>query len=261
MLPGTAGQGITVATSGTLDGVTLNANLTLSDAAQRNVALSISNGLVLNGVLTLNNIQNSTGLFFNKGVQTLAGTGQVVLGGTQPNGEIRLGSDGATTLTVAAGVTIRGQGAITQNVNSTLDNRGTIVADVSGKPLNVYTNLNSFTNEGTLRATGGAILDVSAVNWTNTGLIEATTSTLTLRGNWTNAGGVITATSATTNLGGTFTMAQLGAFNRAGGVVNLNGVFDNRGKTLALSAGDGIVESRRGNDLGRHQSQRRAARR
>ena len=184
---------MTVSTNGTLDGVTLNTNVTVSDSVHRNVALSISNSLVLNGVLTLNNTQNSTGLFFNKGVQTLSGTGQVVLGGTQPNGEIRLGTDGATTLTVAAGMTIRGGGAITQNVNSTLVNRGTVVADVSGRTLNVYSNLNSFTNEGTLRAIGGAILDVSAVNWTNTG--------------------VITATGATTNLAGTFTTAGLGTFD------------------------------------------------
>src|SRR5262249_33316180 len=58
VLPGASGQGINVATFGTLDGVTLNANLTLTDATQRNVGLSISNGLVLNGVLTLNNVQN-----------------------------------------------------------------------------------------------------------------------------------------------------------------------------------------------------------
>ena len=139
---------------------------------------------------------------------------------------------------MAAGITIRGKGEITQNNNSSLINKGTIAADVAGQPLRVISDLQSLINQGTMRATGGGILDL-ANTWTNTGLIQATASTLTLRGSWTNAGGVITVTDSTTNLGGTFTIAQLGTFNRTGGAVNLTGVFDNRGKTLALNASTG----------------------
>jgi hypothetical protein len=55
---------------------------------------------------------------------------------------------------------------------------------------------------------------------------------------WSNAGS-ITATNSTTNLGGTFTLAALGTFNRSGGAVNLVGTLDNTGTTLALSPATG----------------------
>ena len=87
VLPGIGRQGMSVATFGTLDGVTLDTDMTVADGT----GLFITNGLVLNGVLTLNNVNNSTALTFYQGVQTLAGTGQVVLTGAQPFGTFRLG--------------------------------------------------------------------------------------------------------------------------------------------------------------------------
>src|SRR5262249_54713360 len=75
---------------GTLDGVTLNADMTVGDGAQ----LYVSNGLTLNGVLTVNNSGNFTDLRFNSGAQILGGTGQVVLTGTSTNTRIALGWNG-----------------------------------------------------------------------------------------------------------------------------------------------------------------------
>ncbi len=233
VMPGIAGQGINVSTFGTLDGVTLNADATVSGS------LFVSNGLELNGVLTLNNSINQTKLIFTQGVQTLAGTGQVVLAGTQSFGEIQLGYDGPTTLTVASGhhdSRLRFDPSEQQQLaHQPGHNRR---RRARRQMLSLYPNLNSFTNDGTMRASGGGILEV-ACNWTNKHLIEAIASTLTLKGSWTNAAGVITATNSTTNLGGTFTMAKLGTFNRTGGVVNLTGVLDNRTQTFELNAATG----------------------
>ena len=41
------------------------------------------------------------------------------------------------------------------------------------------------------------------------------------------------------NLGGAFTLANLGAFNRSGGTVNLTGTLNNTNTTLALNATSG----------------------
>ena len=41
------------------------------------------------------------------------------------------------------------------------------------------------------------------------------------------------------NLGGSFTRAGLGTFNRTGGAVNLTGTLDNTGATLALNNATG----------------------
>jgi hypothetical protein len=70
------------------------------------------------------------------------------------------------------------------------------------------------------------------------GLSAPAGTTLTLNGSWSNAS-TISATNATVNLGGTFTEAALGVFQRAGGTVNLTGLLDNTGQTLALDATTG----------------------
>ena len=47
------------------------------------------------------------------------------------------------------------------------------------------------------------------------------------------------AIDSTVNLGGVFTLAGLGTFDRTGGTVNLTGTLDNTGTTLALDATTG----------------------
>src|SRR4029453_17692047 len=76
VLSGAGAQAISVQGSApTLDGVTLNADLTVPT----NSTLFIANGLTLNGVLTLDNgfVFQPSRLAFNAGVQTLSGTGQI----------------------------------------------------------------------------------------------------------------------------------------------------------------------------------------
>ena len=84
---------------GTLDGVTLNGNATVSDFA----ALTIMNGLTLNGTLTVTT--NAVGairsqVVFTSGPQSLLGTGEIVLGGTANTSRLLLGNN---TLTVGTG--------------------------------------------------------------------------------------------------------------------------------------------------------------
>ena len=55
------------------------------------------------------------------------------------------------------------------------------------------------------------------------------------------------------NLGGIFTKAGLGTFNRTGGTVNLTGTLDNTGTTLGADDHDRFLES-----VGRHPQKRHA---
>ena len=83
---------------------------------------------------------------------------------------------------------------------------------------------------------------VSLVN--NPGQVDSRCngSTLSLSGNWSNAG-TITATNSTLNLAGNFTRATLGNFVRTGGTVNLTGTLSGG---LNLDAANGSWTLRRG---------------
>ena len=60
----------------------------------------------------------------------------------------------------------------------------------------------------------------------------------TFNGAWANTG-AISETGSIVNLGGTFTLAQLGAINRSAGTINLTGTLTNTGTTFALNASTG----------------------
>ena len=116
---------------GTLDGVELDANLTVPSGS----TLAVENGLVLNSTLTV--CGNATLAF--AGMQTLSGTGQV-LGTSSVQGWFELeGSqvdingtqDQPAVLTVAAGMTIHGQGYIEGSYGSVL-NQGAILRGCGG---------------------------------------------------------------------------------------------------------------------------------
>ncbi len=79
--------------------------------------------------------------------------------------------------------------------------------------------------------------------WSNAAgsTIAASGATLNLGNSsnvWSNAG-TISAVNSTVNLGGQFTLAALGTFNRTAGTVNLVGTLNNTGTTLALNATTG----------------------
>src|SRR5207249_3550506 len=93
-------------------------------------------------------------------------------------------------------------------------NQGTISADTIGTTLTAI----GVINQATMQAINGGILALSGP-WSNAGTINETNSTLYLAGN--------------------FTVAQIGTINRSGGTVNLAGILDNTGTTLALDAVSG----------------------
>ncbi|MEO8428278.1 MAG: Ig-like domain-containing protein, partial [Verrucomicrobiota bacterium] len=192
-----------------LDGVTLDADMTLTDDRY----LNVMNGLTLNGTLTIAALSGA-GLDF-LGTQTLGGKGQVVF--AEP-GQYRLRPQSGT-LTIGPGLTIRGGSGRIGGSSlgaSSIINQGTIAADVAGQALTFFGD--AFTNQGTVEVKNGA--------------------ELTLGGSWTNIG-VLRVNEGTLNLGGTFTTAGVGKFERTGGKVNIVGVLDNTGATLSLDAGTG----------------------
>ena len=233
IIAGTGGQGLTASSSGgTLRGVALNVNSTIANGQ----SLSVTNGLILNAVLTLAGTGTATALAFTGGTQTLGGTGTVVLSPTGSGNQIVLGTLTSATVTVGSGIHIHGKGAITQSLGSTLINNGTISSDVSGQTLTL--NMSIFTNNAVLEAINSATLSIATNSWSNsaTGTITATNSTLSVAGAWSNAN-TIKLTNSTVTLGGSFTSAGMGTINRSGGTVNLTGTLTNSGLLLNASTG------------------------
>ena len=200
----------------TLDGLTLDTDLTLENT----VYVNVINGLTVNGTLSIAAL-NGAGLDF-LGTQTLGGKGLVVIDGAESN---RLRPQSGT-LTIGPTLTIRvGRGRIGGSSlgASSIINQGTIVADVAGQSLTFFGD--SFTNQGTVEVKNGATLTLGG-NWANTGVLRANASTLILGGRL--------GTSRPS-----FTTAGIGKLERSGGTIILTGNLDNTGATLALNAGTG----------------------
>jgi hypothetical protein len=189
-----------------------------------------------------------------------------------PGGSITLANGSAATLSLGGGFWFGGSMTLTNNgtiandgagqtltLNPTgLTNNGTLRV-ANGSTMNVAT-LGG--NAGTLTFSGtGNVLDIAAGTYTlntpvtiagNTLALGGTVtlaSTLTLSsgtfsldGAWSNTG-TITVNGGVLNMGGTFTRAGIGTFVRGGGgtagAVNITGVLDNSGGTLALTAATG----------------------
>lgn len=253
------------------NGLTLNGTANLA-------ASSGSSGLRFIGTQTLGGTGtvvfgsgNANGLqVFTAGTTLTIGPGITVRG--------QRGVIGATTLGTWGGST-----------NVHVVNQGTIRADVPLGSYSFSVVGLSFTNQGLIAASNGGTLTVNAttigplgntaidggtlevngaftvnqpINVLGAGVLSlegtytvaapitvAASGTLTLEGNPLNSS-TITATDATVNLGGTFTLARLGDFRRVGGTVNLTGTLDNRNTTLALNFQTGPWQLRGGTILG-----------
>jgi hypothetical protein len=178
-----------LAQSGTLDGATIEGNISVGGSGFLNLA--IENGLTLNGTLR---VPLNTRITFGEGAQTLDGEGEVILGGfiDQIVGNV---------LSLGPDVLVTGSGTFGRQASGTaIINQGTIRANVSGEDLNIRTSV--FTNEGTVEAIGGGILELGG-QWGNTGTLRV-------------SGGVL-------QLGGEFSTADIGTVDRVGGPVELTG--------------------------------------
>ncbi|HND55088.1 MAG TPA: hypothetical protein PLV92_21890, partial [Pirellulaceae bacterium] len=214
------------------------ANVTVSGG------LTVNNGTIAMG----NSVGGYAALMFAGAASTFGGTNAHVSFSNLSNSVYNVVQQNTAggTLTIGPGVTIHGgSGSVGYNSNYggpsnvTLVNQGAILADSAGT---ISVNGVNWTNSGTIAASGGGNLSLTSVTtstWANSGSISITGGgSLALGGNWSNSG-TISETNSTANLGGTFTLAQLGGFSRSGGSVNLVGTLNNTGTTLALDATTG----------------------
>ncbi len=213
---GTAQLVVASGGGGILDGVTL-ATGTNGTVYKNGQTLEIHNGLTLTSpTLDLSNGQpNGYGYFYFQGTnsQTIGGTGEVTFGNvTNTNSQFYNLSGTAVTVTFGPNILIHGGSGNIYGTGGGLINQGTISADVPGRSI---TLLNTQSNTGSWQAINGGTLNISATSWHNSG--------------------TIVVNNGTVNLGGNFTTADVGTFNRTNGVVNLTGNLNNIASTLALN--------------------------
>jgi YD repeat-containing protein len=179
-----SGSATLLVSSGTLDGVSLNGDLTVQNGA----SLHIQNGLTLNNAKLILAAGSSGASVLFLGTQMLGGTGEVVFAGTNSANSIFLDSDaGVSALTIGPKVTVHGsQGGKLQapTRSFTFINQGTIIADTAGATISIWGT--SFTNQGAVSALNGGTLNIflGALTLTGHGVINSsTTSTIQLSGN------------------------------------------------------------------------------
>ena len=213
ILQGTNGAGLIVS-GGTLDGVTVNGVLDVGNSYNR-AQLTVTNGLVLNGTALVGNPTNGWSAVLQfLGSQTLSGSGTVVFG----NGCNALAEGSGSTLTIGAGITVRGQnGYIGWEPcfwgvpNVSVINQGTISADVANGTITIAGQ--PFSNQGLAEGINGG--------------------TLALIDTWNNSGTLVESGGAL-NLGGNFTLTNIGTLNQTNGTIYVSGTLTNTG-TLTLN--------------------------
>jgi uncharacterized repeat protein (TIGR01451 family) len=214
-----------------LDQTTVDGTIDLGADMPQTTArrLSVTGGMTLNGTVLLgSDVGGRNGLLTLDDTETLGGTGTVVVGQSSTFSSIAPRQNSGEVVTFGPGITLRGGTASIGTDNASVINQGTILTSGTANTL----SLTNFVNGGTIRADAGAGLHTFGT-WSNSGTIHVEGGgELFLAGSYHNAG-VFEAVNATT-LGSDFTLADLGAFHRTGGTVNLRGTLDNRGTTLAL---------------------------
>jgi hypothetical protein len=247
---------------GTLDKVTLNGNLDMTGAS--GTLLDISDGLTLNGTAVLGDSGGSTSgelFFINAGTLGSTSSGTILLGGSYLNGIVVNGLPG-TSLTIGPTITIHGKTGGIGTGSFLFTNQGTIRADTAGGTITI--NGTNWTNTGTLQALNGGSLTLQGTytvdkplsldgngilrlegTWTNYSTISANGGELDLGtfninfiGSWSNKG-TITVAQTRVYLDANFTTADVGNFNRSGGIVYMMGRLDNTGATLTLNQATG----------------------
>ena len=179
-----------------LDNVTVVNNLTIEGDAALSGTTTVFSGAAGSppGMITIG----------NSGQLDYVGAGPATLDNNiaLANGELGWMANFATVAetvdaTVAAGVAITGEGAISDNypylTTVTLTNAGTIDANVSGGDLRISTD--GFDNSGLMQAGTGATLAVlqnqTAVAWTNSGTISGSGATEIVLGGALNNTGLV----------------------------------------------------------------------
>jgi RHS repeat-associated protein len=236
----TGGAVLTVLTASTLNGVTLNANLSVTGGG-----LTVQNGLTLGGTMTVTGTQVTF-----LGTQTFAGSGTVDFAASN-NGDTIYAKGGdttatAATLTIGSGITITSTGTIEALIEGfysqdSIINQGTIDANTTNESMNL--DGATFTNEGTISDTGAAtsspgpsltITNLQNASGATVSLTSGIKSTMFLEGNWSNSG-TIEAPDSSMEFGGTVATGNLGNYSAVDGFIYLTGKLNNQGATLALN--------------------------
>jgi hypothetical protein len=236
-------------------GVAITGNINLTTPFAR---VAFGSGTDLNGTVTLTG--ESSSLTFDNS-QTLS-HGTFFFNDPQAAGSSfeQLWLEAGAAVTLGPAVVVHGGGGQIGSVlapANSLINQGLISSDRPG--LIIQLQPNALTNQGTLEAINGGILQVfNATGGTgNARAIGAGSSIVfnttppapysldgtltlssggaaTLSGNWTNTGVINIGAGSTLNLGGTFPTSAIGTINNSG-TVSLTGALQNAGATLPLS--------------------------
>jgi len=203
--------------SGTLDGVTLAADISLSGGS----SLSVHNGLTLsNGAKVILNSSSGASLQF-VGTQTLGGSGQVIFGGTAGGNTLYVRGGGsaanAAVLTIGSGITVHGmQGGVIGGLfaGDEIINQGTIIAETAGQTVAIN---NLTQTSGGLRLAGGTFASGTGITLAGGEL----TGSGTFNGAVDNPGGVVRpgGSTGTLTISGDYTQSGNGTlFVEIGGV-------------------------------------------
>ncbi|HYC57766.1 MAG TPA: hypothetical protein VEL28_22765, partial [Candidatus Binatia bacterium] len=210
LVPGNDAPLVLTSSSGTLSDVHMSADMNLTASSAQ---VNITDGLVLDGTATLG---TNAALYFPASSEvSLTGTGDVLM----QHSNSYVFNYANTNLVIGQDILIHGSGG-----------------NVGGNQGNT-----AMTLQGTVDSDGAGTIDVGPPSgtWTSSGLLRASNGTLRLAGTWTNTGTLAVETAGTLVLGGNFTSAGFGGFDRDGGTVNVTGSFDiASGFTLDAGTGD-----------------------
>ena len=173
--------------------------------------------------------ENGSAITLNANTFTNPGTLQATSGGTLSVSGLT-GSLGTTQVTGANGALLVSGSGYTIDAGLTFDSSIKSLSFAGSYTINISFSLGA----GQTLSLAGAWTLPAGLSITVTGATLDLGDQSSLSTNaWTNDG-TITATNSTVNLGGLFTLADLGAFTRSGGTVNLTGTLTNS-TNLALN--------------------------
>ena len=203
---------------GTLDGITLDGNLTIERFATARVlgGIELSQGLI-------EFAPEGGAVMQFVGAQSVRGQGVLQLGSSQQNS---IYMDGSQVVTFESGIAIGGSGFLGRSgAGNQVQLNGHLVANEPTKSFFVYANL---VNTGTLRVENSALLNLLGT-WEQRGRFEIDRGSLQLQGT------------------GRFTPAS--SWSRNEGALHLMGTLDNTASTFTLDQSTGSMELRSGSVL------------
>jgi filamentous hemagglutinin family protein len=218
--------------SATLDGVTIGSNLSLVGSGQ---SLLIAGDLILG-----DSVNFSTGtnyLYFKAAAANIKrATGATAASLTQSGlAYFANHNNNGGTVTIGSGVTLKGYGALGTHVaGGGWINDGSIETTTASTLTITPTN---FTNNGMVKATtGGVTITPGNLTLGATSVMQANGNTLTINPTnaWSTATGTIEALSGTVSLGGT--LSGVGTLNRTGGSYTVAGTWDLLGGSFSLGS-------------------------